>query len=521
MELIGTAIVLVVLAVTFGLMRWGQKDDKGYDKSYKDSGYKDPGYKEPKGYDKGYKDPGHKDPGHKDPGYKDPGHKDPGHKEPKGYDKGYKDPGYKDPGYKDPSKGDEEDTDGPDIPVPDETEAAAAASSPQYKRINAWVAEREDEPEKPLALDETCHLNFNVGAPVPGSILTTPSANIAESDIPSEGLETTWVVTTENVELAQSEIGQGVKVERTDSPAGWKAGFTLFIPKDGSSETRQLLITPRQADEAKINVYIFARNTLYRQFRVELNIVAQAAPPPEKKKNSVAIRAEVIHMPAMHTGLQPQHEWQTPPGDLKIIVQGQKSVYVHGKTGDGDVDTQTNWNANDKQVATKINDIRGSAEMFRTKFSKQLNDIEPQDLEARLAAFKATPWAIWSDDETLQVCDEAHQQTWDNEIAPSKELYELAYHGYRLYDTFFPDKSTYPLRAWLDSLTPAWRVNISWPAETDDNWIPSVPWAFLYIQPVAPGTLIDPMNFWGLRFRSQLRGARHRQPQAARTRHTR
>ena len=55
MELIGTAIVLVVLAVAFGLMRWGQKDDKGYDKGYKDTGYKDPGYK----------DPGHKDPGHK------------------------------------------------------------------------------------------------------------------------------------------------------------------------------------------------------------------------------------------------------------------------------------------------------------------------------------------------------------------------------------------------------------------------------------------------------------------------
>ena len=132
-------------------------------------------------------------------------------------------------------------------------------------------------------------------------------------------------MTTENVELAQSEIGEGVKVERTDSPAGWKAGFTLFIPKDGSSETRQLLITPRQADEAKIDVFIFARNTLYRQFRVELNIAAQAAPPPEKKKNSVAIRAEVIHMPAMHTGLQPQHEWQPLPGDLKIIVQGQKA----------------------------------------------------------------------------------------------------------------------------------------------------------------------------------------------------
>ena len=55
MELIGAAIVLVVLAVAFGLMRWGQKEDKGYDKGYKDPGYKDPGHK----------DPGHKGQGHK------------------------------------------------------------------------------------------------------------------------------------------------------------------------------------------------------------------------------------------------------------------------------------------------------------------------------------------------------------------------------------------------------------------------------------------------------------------------
>lgn len=45
MELIGTAIVLVVLAVAFGLMKWGQGEDKSYDKGYKDPGHKDPHHK--------------------------------------------------------------------------------------------------------------------------------------------------------------------------------------------------------------------------------------------------------------------------------------------------------------------------------------------------------------------------------------------------------------------------------------------------------------------------------------------
>ncbi|HEX8923087.1 MAG TPA: CHAT domain-containing protein, partial [Pyrinomonadaceae bacterium] len=392
----------------------------------------------------------------------------------------------------------------------DQTEATASTSSsqphtasspPQYKRINAWVSERQAEPEKPLTLDKTYHLNFKVGAPIAGSILTAPSANIAESDIPDEGLETTWVVTTESVELAQSEMDKSVKVEQTNSPAGWKAEFTLFIPKNGSSKKRQLLITPHQADEAEINIFIFARNTLYRQFRVKLSVAPKQEAPPEEKKSSVAIIAEVIHMPAMHTGLQPQHEWQTPPGKLDIVVQDAKTVYVLGMTHGGEVNAPTNWNANDKQVSSKIESIRDSAENFRTEFSKQLNDIEPQDLEARLAAFRSKPWERWSDNESLQVCDAAHQQGWEKEVAASQQLYELAYHGYKLYETFFPDKSSFPLRGWLDSLLPGWRINISWPAEMNDNWIPSVPWGLLYTQPVTPNQPIDPMNFWGLRFR--------------------
>jgi len=47
MELTVTAVGLVILAIVFALVRWGQKDDKGYDKGHKDPGYKDPGHKDP------------------------------------------------------------------------------------------------------------------------------------------------------------------------------------------------------------------------------------------------------------------------------------------------------------------------------------------------------------------------------------------------------------------------------------------------------------------------------------------
>src|SRR5262249_9373485 len=85
----------------------------------------------------------------------------------------------------------------------------------------------------------------------------------------------------------------------------------------------------------------------------------------------------------------------------------------------------------------------------------------------------------------------------------STQLYELAYYGYQLYQTIFPndDPGTQVVRQALDSLTPGWRIDIAWSMQTDQAWVPNVPWGLLYREPPLNGTPVDPLNFWGLRFR--------------------
>ncbi len=120
-----------------------------------------------------------------------------------------------------------------------------------------------------------------------------------------------------------------------------------------------------------------------------------------------------------------------------------------------------------------------------------MNDIDPQDLNRRLQALRNDPSRHWAE----SLVDDAHRQAWETKILGSVELRKLAYDGYFLYRTFFPDGSE--LRNWLDSLAPGWRIYISW----RNSWMSHTPWGLLYMQPVVDGEPVDPMNFWALRFR--------------------
>ena len=53
-------------------------------------------------------------------------------------------------------------------------------------------------------------------------------------------------------------------------------------------------------------------------------------------------------------------------------------------------------------------------------------------------------------------------------------MFQLAYHGYTLYRTFFPTNSR--LRGLLDQLPHDWRVDIYWGKQIDPNWVAHVPW---------------------------------------------
>ena len=177
--------------------------------------------------------------------------------------------------------------------------------------------------------------------------------------------------------------------------------------------------------------------------------------------------------------------------------------------------SHADWNLPLPKLAGRITNVHDSADKFRTKFSDELNDIDHRDLEERLSHFKNKPDTFWEDNRA----DSAHTQVWEQKITTSQELFDLAYYGYELYKTFFPDNTK--LRLWLDRLEPDWRVNITWLEGIDQHWVAHVPWSLLYVQPPVLGQPVDPMYFWGLRYRFNYLAhetmdtglaARHRRP---------
>jgi hypothetical protein len=153
------------------------------------------------------------------------------------------------------------------------------------------------------------------------------------------------------------------------------------------------------------------------------------------------------------------------------------------------------WPSTPPLIAVPIKNVRATAERFRARWEKYLNDIDPDDLSQRLKQW--TPEYSWGS--LRDFSDITHQNAW-NEVQVSSELRDLAYDGHRLYETFFP--STSPLRTWLDSLTPGHRLNIYWLPSAGPGWVPHVPWSLMYLPDLpTPGAPIDPMGFLGLRFR--------------------
>jgi hypothetical protein len=373
-----------------------------------------------------------------------------------------------------------------------ERDRASSSPVPLYKRINAWITERENEPEKPLNLCETYTLNLGVGEPFASSLITTEDANISVSDIPDEGLNTEWVIISNNVELESIAGDSSVSVQYDGRRMTWEARFSLHIPKTGESEIRQLRVTP-ELFFAELRIIIFASGRPYRQFKVRLKVISSDMIDGEK--TSAAITGELIHIPGKYAALQPPHEWQTPDGVINITVFGAGQAYANGITPEGPLATIFAWKGAIALLDPIIRNLRGRTEKFRAAFSDEINDISPSDLENRLRILKKSHSSFWESDRA----DDAHRRVWDEKIAKSTELYEMAYYGYQLYQTLFPHNSL--VRKALDSLTPGWRLNISWFAQTDSAWLPNVPWGFLYREPPVSGKAIDPLNFWGLRFR--------------------
>ncbi len=137
------------------------------------------------------------------------------------------------------------------------TEGADGTPPPEYKRISAWINERVDAPEKPLLVSEAYTLCFRVGTTTAsGELLLTEDAVLPESDIPENGLDTTWLVRSNNVELVALVGDNDAKIKKDDTSYACQVSFALHIPKLVPSDVLKLILIPRAAEGARLDITI-------------------------------------------------------------------------------------------------------------------------------------------------------------------------------------------------------------------------------------------------------------------------
>ena len=151
------------------------------------------------------------------------------------------------------------------------------------------------------------------------------------------------------------------------------------------------------------------------------------------------------------------------------------------------------------ELSGPIATLRQKAETFRSTYSAQLDAIDADEFARRVERHLGTDYLYrtldWrSSAHGIEVAAE-HQSAWDT-IAESEETLDLAFYGYRLYNTFFPQGTS--LRAVLDTLLAGSRINIDWPVDAGNA---SVPWNLMYTDLPPDSGAIEAERFFGLRFR--------------------
>lgn len=378
------------------------------------------------------------------------------------------------------------------------------------RQINAWINERIDEPDKRLALNENYTLSFNVGAAISYSLISGPDAVIQESDVPDEGLMTHWVIISNTVEIIPPTPNVQVMTdeESVNRKRVWTASFDLMIPKQGESDIKEIWIIPRTDEDAYLEVRIFSRQELYRSLSVTLNVAGSEEPQTTFAESSLDICRDVALAPAAHLNMRTPHEWMTPPGVLNVsVIPGMGKAYLNGSVVSAarfeQVSQTTDWRAQSAAVAGPMRNARDALEKFRGNHESYLNDIAPGDLQQRLQTLLSSPDYARPDDwdHLGNDADQEHNRKWD-EVSVSGELRKLAYEGHVLYESFFPQGAE--LRRYIDSMLPGHRINITWQQGMGGDWLAHIPWGLMYLpDPPDPGSPVDAMGFWGMRFRTE------------------
>ncbi len=336
-----------------------------------------------------------------------------------------------------------------------EGDIAAVAALYGDRPINASLTERGLIVGSPPRPGRPYTLSFSVEAPPH----RYPVTGVSTSDVPPDGLVLPWIVTSNAVELRRSPADLDVEVEDRSS-GGWLARFPLLIPYKTKSAARHLVVVVAKADGATVDVVILAkvpaapdsgkrdRFEEYRRLTLNLGMAMSSG--------TRAVVSDVYISPMAHLGLRPAHEWMTPAGVLSISVADALATFngtlatraTDSSTMVEQVDDSVDWYGIDPRAAGTIEQTRAASETFRELHVGYLDDVDRDDLAARLRGF--TPQYGW--DPITYESDVKHEQAWAA-VAASPELFNLAFYGHQLYKVFFPPDTK--LRTWLDAPSPA------------------------------------------------------------------
>ena len=364
--------------------------------------------------------------------------------------------------------------------------------------INAWISERQENPEEPLQTGHAYTLNFNVGRMHPATLVRPDDAALPESDIPPGGLLTEWLITSASAELSAFTRGVNIEVKTGDGGALiWIAKFSLLVQRGQESETIQLSVVPHADGESEVDILILAASQVYRH--LSIGLTAYSGGEPESRDPAVMFRTDTYLTPAAHLNLRTTHEWTTPPGELTIQVLPVGLAAVYGDVAGQSIGTSVPWTASPPLMAGKMENVRSAMDRLRAKWEAYLNDIDLADLELALKLLASQYSGPYDWSSLPNFADAAHQQRW-SDVEKSAELRELAVYGHQLYDAVFPPQTE--LRNWMDHLQPGHRVNIVW----QGAGVSDVPWGLMYLpDPPDPGDPVDATGFLALRLRMEYR----------------
>ncbi|MGQ0603046.1 MAG: CHAT domain-containing protein [Anaerolineales bacterium] len=368
--------------------------------------------------------------------------------------------------------------------------AEPPSAEPALKAINAWI--EGHDPTQAMRVGQRYPLRVNIGDPRADTLVDSAVAQIAETDIPTNGLDTRWMITSESVDIEPESDAVSVATKSVNGVKTWLAMFDLHIPKLGDSATVQLSIAPLRTPGAALAVTIYAGESLFRKFALTFDA-------------AIAVHDHVQVRRGNQTTLHPPHEWQTPCARLTLVAHSDRAVQVLGGLCNATTGqyitlspTLETWNATQAALAGPVTRLRAVTEKWRGASESYFNDIALNDLMSRLGQFASHRNfdASYAWQRAPNLADAAHTQKWE-QVRQSAELKAVAERGRILYDTLFPLGK--PLRDWLDQLAVGCRVDVSTSLQT--SWVPDIPWPLLYLgDPQQP---IDPFSFWGMRFRTQ------------------